>query len=90
MIFPEGTRVGVNETRKYGASGAWLAVHAGCKVLPVAHNAGKFWPRRHWLKKAGTIQVVIGPPIETIGRDPRSVNSDVQTWIETNQKALDI
>jgi 1-acyl-sn-glycerol-3-phosphate acyltransferase len=88
MIFPEGTRVGVNETRKYGISGAWLATHAGCKIVPVAHNAGRFWPRRGWVKKAGTIQVVIGPPIETTGRDPRSINSEVQTWIELNQKAL--
>jgi 1-acyl-sn-glycerol-3-phosphate acyltransferase len=88
MIFPEGTRVGVNETRKYGVSGAWLAAHVGCKIIPVAHDAGKFWPRRGWVKKAGTIQVVIGPPIETVGRDPRSINSDVQTWIEANQKGL--
>jgi 1-acyl-sn-glycerol-3-phosphate acyltransferase len=90
MIFPEGTRVGVNETRKYGTSGAWLAAHAGCKIVPVAHDAGKFWPRRGWMKKAGTIQVIIGPPIETVGRDPRSINLDVQTWIEANQQILNI
>jgi 1-acyl-sn-glycerol-3-phosphate acyltransferase len=89
VIFPEGTRVRDGETRKYGLSGALLASRAGCSVIPVAHNAGKFWPRRGWLKKPGTIQVVIGPPIEAAGRDPRSINADVQQWIETTLKTLD-
>ena len=34
------------ETRKYGVSGALLASKAGCKIIPVAHNAGYYWPRR--------------------------------------------
>jgi 1-acyl-sn-glycerol-3-phosphate acyltransferase len=88
IIFPEGTRVPEGETRKYGVSGALLASRSGCKVVPVAHNAGKFWPRRGWIKKPGTIRVVIGPSIEADGRDPRSINNDVQTWIETTQKRL--
>ena len=53
LIFPEGTRVAVGETRKYGVSGALLASRAGCKIVPVAHNAGYFWPRRGWVKKPG-------------------------------------
>ena len=53
LIFPEGTRVAVGETRKYGVSGALLASRAGCKIIPVAHNAGYYWPRRGWLKKPG-------------------------------------
>jgi 1-acyl-sn-glycerol-3-phosphate acyltransferase len=48
LIFPEGTRVPAGEVRKYGISGALLASRAGCKVVPVAHNAGEFWPRRGW------------------------------------------
>ena len=82
LIFPEGTRVAVGETRKYGVSGALLASRAGCKVIPVAHNAGYFWPRRGWVKKPGTIRVVIGPPIEAAGRDPRELNDEVRAWIE--------
>jgi 1-acyl-sn-glycerol-3-phosphate acyltransferase len=88
LIFPEGTRMPDRETKKYGVSGALLASRAGCKVIPVAHNAGKFWPRRGWLKKPGCIQVVIGPPIEAAGRDPRSINSDAQEWIERTVKTL--
>jgi 1-acyl-sn-glycerol-3-phosphate acyltransferase len=88
IIFPEGTRVPDGETKKYGLSGAFLASRVGCKVVPVAHNAGKFWPRRGWVKKPGKIQVVIGPAIEAAGRDPRSINKDVQEWIETTRSRL--
>lgn len=88
LIFPEGTRVAPGETKKYGLSGALLASRAGCKVIPVAHNAGVFWPRRGWLKKRGTIDVVIGPPIEAHNRDPREINEDVRAWIEGQVAAL--
>jgi len=83
VIFPEGTRTQVGDVSKYGVSGAMLAIEAGCKVVPVAHTAGYFWPRRGWLKKAGTIRVIIGEPIDTAGREPRELNAQVQNWIET-------
>jgi len=82
LIFPEGTRVAPGETRKYGVSGALLASKTGCRIIPVAHNAGYFWPRRGWIKKPGVIKVAIGPPIETLGRDPREINDEVRAWIE--------
>jgi 1-acyl-sn-glycerol-3-phosphate acyltransferase len=82
LFFPEGTRVAVGETRKYGVSGALLASKAGCKIIPVAHDAGRFWPRRGWLKKPGTIRVAIGPPIDAAGRNPRELNDQVRDWIE--------
>jgi 1-acyl-sn-glycerol-3-phosphate acyltransferase len=82
VIFPEGTRTAVGEVRKYGVSGAILAIEAGVFVVPVAHTAGYFWPRRGWLKRPGTIRVIIGKPIATQGREPREVNAEVQNWIE--------
>lgn len=88
LIFPEGTRVAAGETRKYGVSGALLASRAGCRIVPVAHNAGYFWPRRGWLKKAGTIKVVIGPPIDAAGRDPRELNEEVRGWMEARMAML--
>jgi len=84
VVFPEGTRMPPGQTRKYGISGALLASEAGCCVVPVAHNAGYYWPRRGLLKRAGTIRVVIGAPIPAAGRDPRELNAEVQTWIEAN------
>lgn len=88
LFFPEGTRVPAGETRKYGLSGALLASRAGCKVLPIAHNAGYYWPRRGWVKKPGTIRVVIGTPIEAAGRDPRTINEEVQRWIEATVNSI--
>ncbi|HEU4620359.1 MAG TPA: lysophospholipid acyltransferase family protein [Gammaproteobacteria bacterium] len=82
VIFPEGTRVPAGQTRRYGISGALLAAVTGKPIVPVAHNAGEFWPRRGWLKRPGTIRVRIGPPIPTAGRDPREITAEAQRWIE--------
>ena len=88
LVFPEGTRMAAGETRKYGSSGTLLAAQQGCRIVPVAHNAGFFWPRRGLLKKRGVIRVIIGPPIEAAGRDTREVNEEVQAWIERNVEAV--
>jgi 1-acyl-sn-glycerol-3-phosphate acyltransferase len=82
VVFPEGTRMPAGETRRYGVGGAAVAADTGALVVPVAHNAGYFWPRRGLLKKRGTISVVIGPPIHTKGRDPRDINAEAQRFIE--------
>ncbi len=84
VIFPEGTRVPAGESRRYGISGALLASQAGRPVVPVAHNAGEYWPRRGLLKRPGTIRVRIGPAIPTAGRDAREITADAQAWIERN------
>jgi 1-acyl-sn-glycerol-3-phosphate acyltransferase len=82
VFYPEGTRVAPGETRKYGISGALLAVESGAPVVPIAHNSGYFWSRRSILKRPGTIRVVIGPPIVPTGLHPREINERAQTWIE--------
>lgn len=89
IVFPEGTRVPFGESRRYGLSGALLAREAGRPVVPVAHDAGFYWARRGWLKKPGTIRVVIGAPIETHGRDPREINEEVRRFIESTLERLD-
>ena len=83
VVFPEGTRVPAGTSRRYGLSGALLASKVGCPVIPVAHDAGEYWPRRSWLKRRGTIRVVIGDPIEARDRDPREINDDVRAFIES-------
>jgi 1-acyl-sn-glycerol-3-phosphate acyltransferase len=84
VIFPEGTRMPPGQTRKYGVSGALLAAENDRCVVPVAHDAGYYWPRRGFLKRAGTIRVVIGAPIVAAGREPRELNLAIQSWIEAN------
>jgi 1-acyl-sn-glycerol-3-phosphate acyltransferase len=84
VVFPEGTRMPPGETRRYGAGGAALAAEAGALIVPVAHNSGYYWPRRGWVKKRGTIRVVIGAPILAQGRDPREINAEAQAFIEAH------
>ena len=82
IIFPEGTRVVSGEKRRFGVSGALLAIASGKSLVPLAHDAGKFWPRRGFVKKPGTIRVIIGKPIEPAGKDPRQLNEEVRQSIE--------
>ena len=82
IVYPEGTRVAPGQTRKYGISGALLATQTGAPVVPIAHNSGYFWPRRSVMKRAGTIRVLIGPPIDPRGLEPREINERAQQWIE--------
>lgn len=89
LIFPEGTRMAPGTTRKYGLSGALLATQTGKLVVPVAHNAGRYWPRRGLLKKRGTIRVVIGQPFDPTGLEPRELNERVQEWIESTVARLE-
>ncbi len=88
VIFPEGTRMPAGQTRRYGLSGALLAAETGVPVVPVAHDAGDYWPRRGWWKRPGTVRLVIGPPIATQGRDPREINEEAQSWIEAKVAEL--
>jgi 1-acyl-sn-glycerol-3-phosphate acyltransferase len=88
VIFPEGTRIPAGETGRFGLSGTLLAQAAGRPIVPVAHNAGYFWPRRGLLKRQGTIDVVVGKPIPTVNRDPRELNAEVRAWIEAEVAAM--
>jgi 1-acyl-sn-glycerol-3-phosphate acyltransferase len=91
MIFPEGTRVPYGQIGKFSRSGSALAVNAELPVLPIAHNAGKYWPKEGWGKRPGTIEVVIGEPMYAEGTGPRAIaalNDRVYAWNEATQKAL--
>lgn len=89
VVFPEGTRMAPGEKGRYNPGGAMLAVAAKKCVLPVAHNAGEFWPRQGFLKKPGTIKLVIGPPISTEGKRAKQVNQESERWIEETMVAMD-
>lgn len=82
VVFPEGTRVAPGEKGKYLPGGGLLAEKSGCPVVPVAHNAGYFWPRNSFIKRPGTINLVIGPPIESRGKSASEITREVETWIE--------
>jgi 1-acyl-sn-glycerol-3-phosphate acyltransferase len=88
LIFPEGTRVAPGESGQYQVGGAWLAVKAGVPVVPVAHNAGRCWPKNGFVKYPGEIVVKIGSPIETVGRKATQVAAESEAWIESTMRGL--
>ena len=89
VIFPEGTRIAPKKRGKYHIGGAWLAVHTQTPVLPVAHNAGDFWPKG-FIKTPGVIQMHIGTPIQTAGLKTDALNQQVENWIEAEMETLTV
>lgn len=87
VIFPEGTRIAPKKRGKYHIGGAWLATHTETPVLPVAHNAGNFWPKG-FIKTPGIIHMHIGKPIQTSGLKTDALNQLVENWIETEMEIL--
>ncbi|MGR3915056.1 MAG: 1-acyl-sn-glycerol-3-phosphate acyltransferase [Gammaproteobacteria bacterium] len=88
VAFPEGTRMRPGMPGKFQAGGALLAVRNGAPVVPVAHNAGVFWPKNGFAKYPGVIQLRIGAPIESAGRKPQEVNALAQAWVHKTARAL--
>lgn len=89
VIFPEGTRIAPGARSRYHPGGAWLAIKTGVPVLPVAHNAGKFWRRNAFLKYPGMITVSIGAPIPPRGLEAEALIAQVENWIEREMRRFE-
>jgi 1-acyl-sn-glycerol-3-phosphate acyltransferase len=63
LIFPEGTRVAVGDSRPYQVGTAALYRQLGVPVVPVALNSGLFWGRRKFVKRPGRVTVEVLPAI---------------------------
>jgi 1-acyl-sn-glycerol-3-phosphate acyltransferase len=88
-VFPEGTRVAPRQGRRWGQGGAVLAAESGYPVVPVAHNAGHYWPRRSFIKRPGTIQLVIGPAIASRGRRAEEILRQAEEWVAQTMERLE-
>lgn len=88
VIFPEGTRIPAGEKGRYRIGAAVLAEHSGHSIVPVAHNAGEYWPRRSFLKYPGVIQVRIGAPISPAGKTAQEILDTAADWIETQMDEI--
>ena len=82
MFYPEGTRIRAGTRAPYKTGAARLAIAMQAPVLPIAHNAGWLWPKGIMGKRAGTITLSIGKPIEPGDADPGELMRTVETWIE--------
>ncbi len=88
VIFPEGTRTAYGTRGQYHVGGALLAEKSGAPVIPVAHDAGLFWPRHGFVKHPGTIRVTVGLPIESKGRKAGEILKEAEEWIEGRMEQL--
>lgn len=89
VVFPEGTRIPPGQMGRFGGGGARLAVEAGVPVVPVAHDAGYFWPKRGVLKRPGTIRLKIGAARSTQGQSATVINAEVEAWMTATMAQLD-
>ena len=89
VIFPEGHRMPYKQTKKYGLSGSLLAKGSGKDILPISHNAGRYWKRRGLLKLPGTVYFSIGPVISTQEKTIEEINNSAQTWIQNEISVID-
>lgn len=89
VVFPEGTRMPPGTRGRYGLGGAWLAVDTGVPVVPVAHDAGRYWSRRAFLKRPGTVTVSVGPPFSPEGKTAAELMREVEHWIEAEMARID-
>ena len=82
IVFPEGTRRPVGAEPNYRVGGAMIAQNVPSDVLPVALNAGEFWPRMGFIKWPGVITVSIGPVITSEGKTASQILAETRDWIE--------
>ncbi|WP_299642337.1 lysophospholipid acyltransferase family protein, partial [uncultured Ruegeria sp.] len=77
VIYPQGTRVAPGAKKPYKVGTAVLYEGLGFPCVPVATNAGVFWPRTGVMRKPGLAIVDFLDPIEPgVGRD------DFLVWLE--------
>jgi len=88
VIFPEGTRTRPTGPGRYRVGGAVLAAESGYPVIPVAHNAGEFWPRKGFIKRPGHIKIRIGEPIQTRDKTAEAILAEVKQWIEAQMPSV--
>jgi 1-acyl-sn-glycerol-3-phosphate acyltransferase len=88
VVFPEGTRSAPGATGTFQVGGAWLAAQSRASIVPVAHNAGRCWPRNAFVKRAGTITVSIGPLVSSAGRKAPEIMRDVEQWIAEEKRRI--
>jgi 1-acyl-sn-glycerol-3-phosphate acyltransferase len=87
IVFPEGTRVGLGESHPYQPGIAALYARIEAPVIPVALDAGRFWPRRSAIKRPGTITLSFLPAMPK-GLDRRAFMTELEARLEGETRRL--
>jgi len=89
IMFPEGTRSARGAQGVYKTGASRLAIATGVPVVPIAATSARCWPRKSFLLRPGVVDVSIGPPIDSTGREPEELMREVEAWIEAEMRRLD-
>ncbi len=89
IMFPEGTRTPRGSQGVYKNGASRLAIDAGVPIVPIAATSARCWPRKSFLLRPGVIDVSIGAPIPSTGREPDELMREVERWIEAEMRRLD-
>lgn len=87
VIYPQGTRVHPDAKLPYKKGTAALYGQMAQPCVPVATNAGVYWPKRGITRHAGTAVIEFLPPIE-VGLKSDAFMQRLETAIETASDAL--
>ena len=89
IMFPEGTRINRGQQGVYKTGASRLAIASGVPIVPMAASSAKCWPRKSFMLRPGVIDVSIGQPIASSGREPDELMREVESWIEAEMRRLD-
>lgn len=87
VIYSQGTRVAPGLSAPYKVGTAVLYDQLGQVCVPVATNAGYFWPRRGLYRRPGLAVVEFLAPIEP-GLDKRAFMARLEQEVESHSDAL--
>ncbi|MBT9598553.1 MAG: 1-acyl-sn-glycerol-3-phosphate acyltransferase [Vitreoscilla sp.] len=89
IMFPEGTRIPRGQQGNYKTGASRLAITTGTPIVPIAVTSARCWPRKSFLLRPGLVEISIGKPIDSTGRQPEELMREVEAWIEAEMRRLD-
>ena len=89
IMFPEGTRTPRGGQGAYKQGASRLAVATGAPLVPIAVTSARCWPRKSFVLRPGVVDVSIGAPIASVGRESDTLMREVEAWIEAEMRRLD-
>lgn len=87
VIFPQGTRVAPGAKRPYKTGVGAMYEELKVPLVPVAINAGVFWPRHAFLIRPGVVTFEILPAIAP-GQPREQVMQQLEAQLEAASSAL--
>jgi len=87
VVYPQGTRVAPGARRPYKVGVGLIYQQLGQPCVPVATNAGLFWPRRTLLRRRGLAVIEFLPPIPP-GREVPEFMAEIESVIEEHSDRL--